>query len=632
MKKVLVTCGLLFSLSGWGQTLPYQNPELSPAERAKDLVKRLTLEEKALLMCDDSEAIPRLGIKKFNWWSEALHGVANQGNVTVFPEPVGMAASFNDKLVFDIFNAVSDEMRAKHNERVRNGLEDVRFHSLSVWTPNVNIFRDPRWGRGQETYGEDPYLTSQMGIAVVKGLQGPENEKYRKLLACAKHYAVHSGPEWSRHTANLNNVSPRDLWETYLPAFKALVQKADVREVMCAYQRLDDDPCCGNTRLLQQILRDEWGFKYLVVSDCGAIADFWTSHKSSSDAVHAAVKGTMAGTDVECGYGYAYQKLPEAVSKGLITEEEVDKHVLRLMEGRFELGEMDDPSLVNWTKIPMSVVNCKAHKDLSLNMSRQTMTLLQNKNNVLPLSKSIRKIAVIGPNADDKPMLWGNYNGTPNQTITILDGFKSKLKKNQIVYMKGCDLVNDQTLESYLDQCSIDGKPGIKATFWNNPERQGEPVSSLRTTQPINVTTYGLHTFGPGVNLEKFSAKYETVLTPKESGEILLNLEGCSYFELLVNGKSMTKHRTWRTTDTRTMLQVEKGKEYKIEILYAQVENWAANLKFNLGKEFPINYSESISKLKGIDVVVFVGGISPQLEGEEMPVNIPGFKGGTVRI
>lgn len=212
-------------------------------------------------MCDDSEAIPRLGIKKFNWWSEALHGVANQGNVTVFPEPVGMAASFNDKLVFEIFNAVSDEMRAKHNERVRNGLEDVRFHSLSVWTPNVNIFRDPRWGRGQETYGEDPYLTSQMGIAVVKGLQGPENEKYRKLLACAKHYAVHSGPEWSRHTANLNNVSPRDLWETYLPAFKALVQKADVREVMCAYQRLDDDPCCGNTRLLQQILRDEWGFE-----------------------------------------------------------------------------------------------------------------------------------------------------------------------------------------------------------------------------------------------------------------------------------------------------------------------------------------------------------------------------------
>lgn len=610
------------------QMLPYQNPQLSSTERAKDLVTRLTLEEKALLMCDNSEAIPRLGIKRFNWWSEALHGVANQGNVTVFPEPVGMAASFNDGLVYKIFNATSDEMRAKHNEQVRNGVEDTRFHSLSVWTPNVNIFRDPRWGRGQETYGEDPYLTSQMGIAVVKGLQGPEDEKYRKLLACAKHYAVHSGPEWSRHTANLNDVAPRDLWETYLPAFKALVQKADVREVMCAYQRLDDDPCCGNSRLLQQILRDEWGFKYLVVSDCGAIADFWTSHKSSSDAVHAAVKGTLAGTDVECGYGYAYQKLPEAVNRGLITEEEVNKHVLRLLEGRFELGEMDDPSVVPWSKIPMSVVNSQPHKDLTLNMARQTMTLLQNNGNVLPLNKSICKVAVIGPNADDKPMLWGNYNGTPNETVTILDGIKSKLKKNQLIYLKGCDLVNDKRLESYLDQCSIDGKPGIKATFWNNPERQGEVVTSLHTNQPINVTTYGQHAFGPGVNLEKFSAKYETVFKPKESGEVLLNLEGCSYFELLVNGKSMCKRRTWRTTDTRTMLQVEKGKEYAIEILYAQVENWAANLKFNLGKEIPINYSENIAQLKDADVVIFVGGISPQLEGEEMPVQLLGFKGG----
>ena len=630
MKKELnLICSLLlFSVTVAGQaTCKFLNPELPIVERVNDLVGRLTLEEKISQMLNNAPAIDRLGIPAYNWWNECLHGVARSPYpVTSFPQAIAMAATWDTESVHQMAVYASDEGRAIYHDATRKGTPGI-FRGLTYWSPNINIFRDPRWGRGQETYGEDPFLTASIGVSFVKGLQG-DDPVYLKSSACAKHYAVHSGPEWSRHTANLNNVSPRDLWETYLPAFKALVQKADVREVMCAYQRLDDDPCCGNTRLLQQILRDEWGFKYLVVSDCGAIADFWTSHKSSSDAVHAAVKGTMAGTDVECGYGYAYQKLPEAVSRGLITEEEVNKHVLRLMEGRFELGEMDDPSLVNWTKIPMSVVNCKAHKDLSLNMSRQTMTLLQNKNNVLPLSKSIRKIAVIGPNADDKPMLWGNYNGTPNQTITILDGFKSKLKKNQIVYMKGCDLVNDQTLESYLDQCSIDGKPGIKATFWNNPERQGEPVSSLRTTQPINVTTYGLHTFGPGVNLEKFSAKYETVLIPKESGEILLNLEGCSYFELLVNGKSMTKHRTWRTTDTRTMLQVEKGKEYKIEILYAQVENWAANLKFNLGKEFPINYSESISKLKGIDVVVFVGGISPQLEGEEMPVNIPGFKGG----
>ena len=244
------------------QTLPYQNPNLSAKERAKDLCSRLTLEEKAMLMLDESPAIPRLGIKKFFWWSEALHGAANQGNVTVFPEPVAMAASFNPGLLYKCFDVASTEFRAQYNERMQRGSgEDEKFHSLSVWTPNVNIFRDPRWGRGQETYGEDPYLTSVMGVQVVKGLQGPETVKYRKLWACAKHYAVHSGPEYTRHSANLTNVSPRDMWETYMPAFKTLVQDAKVREVMCAYQRLDDDPCCGSQRLLQTILRDEWGFQ-----------------------------------------------------------------------------------------------------------------------------------------------------------------------------------------------------------------------------------------------------------------------------------------------------------------------------------------------------------------------------------
>jgi beta-glucosidase len=258
LRRCLICTLLLFSVISRGQLLPYKNPNLSSAERAKDLISRLTLAEKAALMCDQSDAVPRLGIKKFNWWSEALHGLANTDNVTVFPEPVGMAASFNDALLYNIYSAVSDETRAKYNEAIQKGQENKRFLSLSVWTPNVNIFRDPRWGRGQETYGEDPYLTSRMGVQVVKGLQGPADAKYRKLLACAKHYAVHSGPEWSRHSLNLNNVNPRDLWETYLPAFKSLVQDADVRQVMCAYQRLDDEPCCGNNRLLQQILRDDW--------------------------------------------------------------------------------------------------------------------------------------------------------------------------------------------------------------------------------------------------------------------------------------------------------------------------------------------------------------------------------------
>lgn len=442
---VLLFISPMFAGNVSAQQLPYQNPALSAHERAVDLCGRLTLEEKASLMLDDSPAIPRLGIKRFQWWSEALHGVANMGDVTVFPEPIGMAASFNDRMVYRVFDATSDEMRAKWNELQQKGGDVTRFHALSVWTPNVNIFRDPRWGRGQETYGEDPYLTSRMGCAVVRGLQGPEDTKYRKLWACAKHYAVHSGPEWARHTDNITDVTPRDLWETYMPAFKSLVQDAKVREVMCAYQRWDDEPCCGNTRLLQQILRDEWGFKYLVVSDCGAVTDFWSSHKVSSNARNAAAKGVLAGTDVECGYNYAYKSVPEAVKYGALTEDEVDKHVIRLLEGRFDLGEMDDNKIVSWSKIPVSVLCSKAHRQLSLDMALQTMTLLQNKNEVLPLNKKVKKIAFIGPNVDNEPMMWGNYNGTPRQTITILDGIRSRLKKNQVVTFNGCDLVDDQT-------------------------------------------------------------------------------------------------------------------------------------------------------------------------------------------
>lgn len=627
MKKLLsILFSLGLSLSATAQLLPYCNPDLSARERARDLLSRLTLEEKARLMLDESPAIPRLGIKKFFWWSEALHGAANMGGVTVFPEPVGMAASFNDGLLRRVFDAASDEMRAQYNRRMLNGGEDEKFHSLSVWTPNVNIFRDPRWGRGQETYGEDPYLTSVMGTAVVRGLQGPETAKYRKLWACAKHYAVHSGPEYTRHTANVADVSPRDLWETYLPAFKTLVTEAKVREVMCAYQRLDDDPCCSNNRLLQQILRDEWGFNYLVVSDCGAVTDIYANHKTSSDAVHAAAKAAVAGTDVECGFGYAYKTIPEAVRRGLITEAEVDKHVLRLLEGRFDLGEMDDPKLVEWSKIPASVMDSKAHRQLALDMARQSLVLLLNKGGVLPLKAGGEPIAVIGPNADDEPMMWGNYNGTPNRTVTILNGIKARHKR--VTYLKGCDLTDTKTVNSLLPQCAIDGRKGLRGTFWNNTGMQGRPVATQFYTAPVAVTTAGMHNFAPGVNVEDFSAKYETVYTPKTSGEVVVNVEGCGDFSLYVNGKEQVKHHTWRTTPTRTPLQVKAGEEYRIEVRFAFVKTWGANLKINIGTEHPIDYQAIIRKLQGIRKVVFVGGISAALEGEEMPVDIDGFKGG----
>ncbi|MBN2805881.1 MAG: glycoside hydrolase family 3 C-terminal domain-containing protein [Prolixibacteraceae bacterium] len=628
-KGLLFLFMLMFAGTLFAQQYPFQNPNLSFEERAEDLISRLTLEEKAALMCDQSEAIPRLGIRKFNWWSEALHGYANNDSVTVFPEPIGMAASFNDELLYDIFNAVSDEGRAKYHQHLRRGNENKRFLSLSVWTPNVNIFRDPRWGRGQETYGEDPYLTSRMGIQVVKGLQGPEDAKYRKLLACAKHYAVHSGPEWSRHELNLNDVSPRLFHETYLPAFKALVQEADVRQVMCAYQRLDDEPCCGSTRLLQRILRDEWGFQHIVVSDCGAITDFFTTHNVSSTPVHAAAKGVLAGTDVECVWeNYPYKTLPEAVERGLMKEDDIDKSLKRVLIGRFELGDFDDDALVPWAQIPASVINSDEHKQLAYEMAQQSMTLLQNKHNILPLSKSAKKIAVIGPNANDEEMLWGNYNGTPIKTISILEGIKTKISDKKIFYDKGCDLVEDKVTESYFSQLSFEGKPGFKASYWNNAEREGQPVISQQISSSIKKTTAGQHEFASGVKLEGFSALFETEFIPKKTEELVFKGGATGYFELLVNGEQLQHYNNWRTLPSRIAYQFEAGKKYNIEIRYAQLNNWQANLELDFGKEVDVDYTTLIEQLKGIETVVFVGGLSGKLEGEEMPVSYPGFKGG----
>ena len=630
-----IICGLMVGMTMMAQQYPYQNPNLSAKERAIDLCGRLTLVEKAMLMLDESPAIPRLGIKKFFWWSEALHGAANMGNVTNFPEPVAMASSFNPALLYKCFDVASTEFRAQYNHRIYDlGGEDMKMRSLSVWTPNVNIFRDPRWGRGQETYGEDPYLTSIMGDAVVRGLQGDPltgktgQHKYRKLWACAKHYAVHSGPEYTRHSANLTDVPVRDFWETYMPAFKYLVTKSDVREVMCAYQRLDDDPCCGSNRLLQQILRDEWGFKYLVVSDCGAVSDFYTSHKSSSSPITASAKATLAGTDVECGYGYAYRSIPEAVRRGLITEQEVDKHVIRLLEGRFDLGEMDDPSLVEWSKIPYSAMSTKQSAQLALDMARQTIVLLQNKNDILPLKKNAEKIAVIGPNADNEPMMWGNYNGTPNHTVTILDGIKAKQKK--IFYAPGCDLTYDKVMECHMaTECTApDGKKGLKGTFWTNTEWKGKPFTTEYYTQPLAVTTNGMHVFAPNLPIEDFSAKYETTFAPKEAGEYVLNVEGTGDFSVYVNGQRKESHHIWRSTPTRTVLQAKAGEKFQIEVRFNTVKTWGAGMKINIARELPLDYQQTINQLKGIDKVIFVGGIAPSLEGEEMPVNIEGFKGG----
>ena len=434
MKKFFIPVLLAGALmSACQQKLSYQNTSLPPEERAADLVQRLTLEEKVSLMQNNSSAVPRLGIKPYNWWNEALHGVARNGRATVFPQAIGMGAAFNDSLLHVVFTAVSDEARAKNHIARRNSSYKI-YQGLTFWTPNINIFRDPRWGRGQETYGEDPYLTSQLGMAVVRGLQGPEDSQYDKAHACAKHYAVHSGPEWNRHSFNAENIDPRDLWETYLPAFKDLVQKADVKEVMCAYNRFEGSPCCNSDRLLMQILRDEWGYEGLVVSDCGAIYDFFEegrhgTHKDKADASSAAV---LSGTDLECGD--AYKSLADAVHQGKIKEEDLDRSVARLLKARFELGEMDETT--PWDTISDSVVNCRIHQVLALRMARESMTLLQNKNSLLPL-KAGMTVALVGPNANDSVMQWGNYNGFPGHTVTLLEALRKRLPEEQLIYVPG---------------------------------------------------------------------------------------------------------------------------------------------------------------------------------------------------
>ena len=520
MKSLITTIALAAAMTLSAQ--PYKDPRLAADVRAADLLSRLTLEEKASLMEHNSPAIDRLGIPGFSWWNEALHGLGRNGTATVFPITMAMAATWNDALVHDIFTAVSDEARAKNN-MARQAGQIKQYQGLSFWTPNINIFRDPRWGRGQETYGEDPYLTSQMGLAAVRGLQGAEgNEKtrygqkgkYRKLLACAKHFAVHSGPEWSRHQMNLEEVSERDLWETYLPAFRALVQEGDVREVMCAYQRLDGQPCCGNNRLLSDILRTEWGFTGLVTSDCWAVDDFWKPgfHGFSETKNDAIAWAVSSGTDLECGN--SYKSLPEAVAAGLVSEAKIDKSLMRLLTARFELGDFDTPDQVSWQRIGPEVIASDQHHQLALQAARESIVLLQNKNNRLPLSRTTR-VAVVGPNAADSTMQWGNYNGFPTHTTTILEGIGQKT--NVVLHLRGCELA--ERLQTGMG-------------MWGGPARD-----------------YG-------------------------HDEILTNTSG-------------------NTSET----------------------NETADIISQLRQAQP-------------DVVIFAGGISPRLEGEEMRVMYNGFRGG----
>ena len=615
------------------EMLPYQNPSLTPQQRAEDLCQRLTLEEKAQVMMNGSKAISRLHVPMYEWWSEGLHGVGRNGYSTVFPITMMMAATWNDALVHSVFDKVSDEMRVK-NTQARHAGTVKRYQGTSVWTPNINIFRDPRWGRGQETYGEDPYLTERMGLAVVSGLQGTDfatgqlvGHKYYKLLACAKHFAVHSGPEWNRHTFDIQQLPERDLWETYLPAFKALVQKGNVREVMCAYQRIDGDPCCGNNRYLQQILRNEWQFDGLVVSDCGAISDFWKEgrHEVSPDPKSASAKAFISGTDVECGS--EYRTLPEAVKAGKITEEQINTSVIRLLKARFEVGDFDADNLVDWTAIPASCIASKEHKALALEAARQGIVLLQNRGNILPLQKSAR-IAVIGPNATDSLMLWGNYTGYATKTINILEGIKSLA--TDVKYIEGCGFTrNEQLVSRFGNFRTRDGSKGMTATYWNNIDMKGEPSATALCSTPLNFSNGGATVFAPGVNLTNFTARYEGIYKADKTEKVLFTIAADDRMRIIVGNDTIVDVWKSRERVQKAVKEycVEEGREYPVIVEYMQ-GNAMAVLKFDVGVMATVTPSDLVNSLSDRDVVVFAGGISPALEGEEMKVSDPGFKGG----
>ena len=461
------------------ENYPFMNPNLPIDERITDLVSRLTLEEKVAQMLNNTPAIERLGIPSYNWWNECLHGIGRtKYKVTVFPQAIGMAATWDVETFKQVAEAIADEGRAIYNDASAKGNRAI-YHGLTYWTPNINIFRDPRWGRGQETYGEDPFLTGSLGKAFVEGLQG-DHPRYLKASACAKHYAVHSGPENTRHSFN-TRVTEYDLWDTYLPAFRDLIVDANVSGVMCAYNAYAGEPCCGNTLLMKDILRDQWGFTGYVTSDCGAIDDFFNHHKTHIDAKHASADAVFHGTDIDCG-NHAYKALVEAAKGGMISEEQINVSLSRLFKIRFRLGMFDPAEMVPFSNIPLSVLECDAHKALSLKMARESMVLLKNDNNILPLKKNLKKIAVIGPNADNTTAVLGNYNGFPTEIVTPLTAIKRKVnKKTQVIYEKAVDYVaqpNNDSIAAIVN--SLKGVDVVIMCGGISPELEGEEM-------PVNV-------------------------------------------------------------------------------------------------------------------------------------------------
>jgi beta-glucosidase len=631
LKKIFLIILLGQSVLAQSKILyPFQNTYLSIEERVNDLASRLTLREKISQMVYNAPAIERLGIPEYNWWNECLHGVARNGRATVFPQAIGLAATWNKELIFKIGNVISDEARAKYNYAVSKNQRGI-YQGLTFWSPNINILRDPRWGRGQETYGEDPYLTGQIAVQFIRGLQG-DDPKYLKLVATSKHFAVHSGPEPDRHSFDAE-VSEYDLRETYLPAFKTTIADANVQSVMCAYNSLRGNACCGNDPLLNKILRDEWKFAGYVVSDCWAIKDIWEFHKQAEDVVEASALAVKAGTDLNCGV--SFPSLFEAYQKKLITEDEINNSFKRLFTARMKLGMFDPSEIVPYSKIDMNKVDSKEHRQVALQTARESIVLLKNEKDLLPLKKDVKSIAVIGPNAEDIEVLLGNYTGFPSDPVTPLRGIKNKvLPLTKIYYEPGCDLVEEIPNSSIIPASCffIDEEKkqnGLAAEIFSNPKFEGKPLLKIIDN---NIDFWWLDKI-PFKNIEQnnFAIRWQGYLVPPKSGEYKIGGWGFNglhiYFEDLLIVKYDGEHHPIKKFSNH---KLEKGKAYKIRIdFYSSSRYSMAQLFWSVPDDE--KEKRAIEAAKKSDVVIMFMGISPRLEGEELEIEVPGFYKGDRR-
>jgi beta-glucosidase len=613
---------------------PYLDPALPIDLRVDDLVSRMTLEEKASQLVNQARAIPRLQVPAYDYWSEALHGVARAGFATVFPQAIALSATWDAQLLHDVATVIGTEARAKHHEAVRQGRRDI-FEGLTFWSPNINIFRDPRWGRGQETYGEDPFLTARMGVAFVAGLQG-DNPKYLRVVSTPKHFAVHSGPESLRHGFNVP-ASKHDEEDTYLPAFRATIVEGHAASTMCAYNSINGEPACANRFLLRDRLRGAWRFNGFVVSDCGAVMDVWSGHHYSTTKEEAAAVSLKTGMDNEC-IDYIrtvtdnsdYVKYMDAVKQGLLTEKEMDVALRRLFRARFLLGMFDPPEMVPYAQIPITENDTDANRRLALTTARESMVLLKN-DGILPLTTAPKAIAVIGPLADSTRVLEGNYNGTPSRASTALDGIRKQFPSSEIRFVAGTHFLREPKPVPAEWLTTPDGKLGLRGEYFKGTDLGGTPaVTRIDKNIEFDFVRDPVPGFDSGAfKSDDFSARWTGFMTPAESGSYRIGVKIDDGFRLWVDGKKIAED--WSTHGIVTKLvdfKMEKGRKYAIKLEYFQTTGDAiAQLVWSTDvTKTPTD--DVVAAAKKSDVVVAVVGITSDLEGEEMNVQIEGFQGG----